>query len=82
MSTSWWRLRKSQGISKISRIHPLRSTNVQNLMAIHPIVVEIIQSGPKCQTIMEHVGVAQTCRGREGLCSSLSGFVDKYSHSK
>ncbi len=37
----------SQGIAKVSRIHPLGTMNVQNLLAMHQIVAEIIQSGPK-----------------------------------
>lgn len=41
MWNSWWPYRKSQRITKASRIHP------PNFMTLHPIVVEIFRSGPK-----------------------------------
>ncbi len=45
MLTSWWRYRKSNGLAKIQRLHPLGSMNdnVQNFMAIRLIVVGIFQ---------------------------------------
>ncbi len=43
--------RKSQGITKVIRIHPLGTwMSVQTFMAIHPVVVEIFQSEPKWWT--------------------------------
>ena len=45
ISTSWWRLKKSQGITKVSTIHP-----VFHYKKIHPIFVDIFLSGPTDQS--------------------------------
>ncbi len=43
-STSWWQQRKSQGITKVSRIHPLGTMDVCNKfhgnLLVHPTVAE------------------------------------------
>lgn len=43
----WWHYRKCQEIIKKTRFHPLGNMSVLNFMVIHPIVVEIVHSGPK-----------------------------------
>ncbi len=52
MSTSWWRQKKSQRITRVIRIHHLGTIYVctKYFMTIPPVVVEIFQSGPKWWT--------------------------------
>lgn len=43
---------QSQGITEVSKIHPLGTMNELNCMAINSIVVELFKSGPKWWTLV------------------------------
>lgn len=50
MLTCWWHWRKSQGMTRVVRVHPLGTVNDWKIfMAVCSVVIETSLFGPKCQ---------------------------------
>ena len=56
-------------------IYPEGDMNVPNFIAIHPIVVEIFQSGPKCLTVKPQHSVNNTSVAKNNFLGCFNYYV-------